>query len=134
MLRLKPALFALSVALGAPAAATAAPLIQEPLPVGQGLAVTMAEVILPPAASDHASTVGQHGHSHPGATYVYVAEGAVRSRLGSGPETLFEKGGAWAEKPGEAHYIVNASRSAPARLVVFFVVPAGTTTLTRPLP
>ena len=36
--------------------------------------------------------------------------------------------------PGEAHYIVNASRTDPAQLLVILVTKAGTKTLTEPLP
>jgi quercetin dioxygenase-like cupin family protein len=81
--------------------------------------------VLPPAGDKPMSTAGQPGHSHPGATYAYVIKGAVNSRLGTGPEKPFKAGDAWSEKPGEAHFIVNASKTEPAEVLVVFVLPRG---------
>ena len=113
------------------AAAAPAPLIDEKLPPGLDR-VRMQLVTIPPAPSAHPSTAGMAGHSHPGATLVYVLSGRVLSRLGEGPELPFAEGQAWSEAPGEAHYIVNASSTQPARLLVTFVIPQGTSSFTQP--
>ena len=56
------------------------------------------------------------------------------NRLGDQPERRFDVGQAWSETPNQPHYIVNASRTEPAQLVVVQIVKAGTTVLTEPLP
>jgi quercetin dioxygenase-like cupin family protein len=122
----------IGAALALAAASAPAPLIDERLPPGVDR-VRMQVVTIPPAPSSRPSTNGIPGHSHPGATYVYVLSGRVLSRLGQGPELPFAQGQAWSEVPGEAHYIVNASTSEPARLLVIFVVPAGTQRFTQPI-
>jgi quercetin dioxygenase-like cupin family protein len=63
-----------------------------------------------------------------------VSKGAVINRLGDGPEKRFETGEAWSETPGQPHFIVNASRTEPAQLVVVQIVKTGTTALTEPMP
>jgi quercetin dioxygenase-like cupin family protein len=49
-------------------------------------------------------------------------------------EKRFETGQAWSETPNQPHYIVNASRTEPAQLVVVQISKAGTARLTEPLP
>ena len=78
--------------------------------------------------------MGQRGHRHPTSTYAYVTRGAVISRLGTGPEKRYEVGQAWSETPGQPHYLVNASRTEPAQLVVVQIAKAGTKVLTEPMP
>ena len=56
------------------------------------------------------------------------------NRLGDEAEKRFEVGQAWSETPLQPHYIVNASRTEPAQLVVVQISKAGTTRLTEPLP
>jgi quercetin dioxygenase-like cupin family protein len=87
----------------------------------------------PPAAAPNPTTKGMAGHKHPGSTYAYVVSGEVISRLGDGPEKHFKAGEAWSETPGQAHYIVNASTTTPARVVVVFVVPKSAAQLSEPL-
>lgn len=112
----------------------APPLIQEPVAIAPGFNATLLVVNLPPAGDGPLTTAGQAGHRHPASTYAYVSKGAVVSRLGDGPEKRFETGQAWSETPNQPHYIVNASRTEPAQLVVVQVSKAGTTRLTEPLP
>jgi quercetin dioxygenase-like cupin family protein len=119
---------------GQAAAQPAAPLIAEPVAIAPGFNATMLVVNLPPAGDGPLTTAGQAGHRHPASTYAYVSKGAVVSRLGDGPERRFATGEAWSETPLQAHYIVNASRTEPAQLVVVQVSTAGTTKLTEPLP
>jgi quercetin dioxygenase-like cupin family protein len=108
-----------------PAVAQAPPLLTQALPVSGDLDVQMVKYVLPPAGEKPTVTTGQPGHSHPGATYAYVIKGAVNSRLGAGPEIRYEAGATWSEKPGEAHYIANASKTEPAQVLVVFVLPRG---------
>jgi len=119
---------------GPAAFAQATPLIEEPMAVAPGFEAHMAALNIPPAGDGPITTAGQAGHRHPASTYAYVTKGAVVSRLGDGPEKRYETGQAWSEKPGEAHYIVNASRTDPAQLLVILVTKAGAKTLTEPLP
>jgi quercetin dioxygenase-like cupin family protein len=60
-------------------------------------------------------------HRHPCPVFAYVAEGAVRSALGDGPMEVFSAGQGWYEAPLTRHRSENASTTAPARLVAFFV-------------
>ena len=102
--------------------------------VAPGFTATLLVVNLPPAGSGPLTTAGQAGHRHPASTYAYVTKGAVINRLGDEPEKRFETGQAWSETPGQPHYIVNASRTEPAQLVVVQIVKAGTTALTEQMP
>ena len=63
-----------------------------------------------------------------------TADQAVINRLGDQPEKRFEAGQAWSETPLQPHYIVNASRTEPAQLVVVQIARAGTTAMTEPMP
>jgi quercetin dioxygenase-like cupin family protein len=94
----------------------------------------MQVITIAPAGAGPLTTTGQRGHRHPASTYAYVSKGAVISRLGDGPETRFETGQAWSETPNQPHYIVNASRTEPAQLIVVQIVKAGTTVLTEAMP
>ena len=109
-------------------------LLDEPVAIAPGFDAHMLIVNLPPAGDGPLTTAGQAGHRHPASTYAYVAKGAVISRLGDGAERRFETGQAWSETPLQAHYIVNASRTEPAQLVVVQITKSGTKVLTEPLP
>ena len=60
-------------------------------------------------------------HRHPCPVFAYVADGSVRSGLGDGPMEVFTAGHGWYEAPMTRHRSENASTTAPARLVAFFV-------------
>jgi quercetin dioxygenase-like cupin family protein len=122
------------VLAGSAAAQPAPPLIAEPLAIAPGFDATMLVVNIPPAGDGPLTTAGQAGHRHPASTYAYVSKGAVINRLGDAPERRFETGQAWSETPLQPHYIVNASRTEPAQLVVVQISKTGTTKLTEPLP
>lgn len=122
-----------AAAIALPAwAQPAPPLLKAPFPLARGLEAQMTRVVLRPLVGNP-TTVGRPGHKHPGATYVYVLRGAVVSRLGAAPEQRYEAGQAWSEQPGEAHYIVNASPTDTAELLVLFVAAADAGPLTAPL-
>ncbi|WP_372786039.1 cupin domain-containing protein [Phenylobacterium sp.] len=133
--RLGLAALAAGLALaGQVAAQPAPPLIQEPVAIAPGFNATLLVVNIPPAGDGPLTTAGQAGHRHPASTYAYVSKGAVINRLGDQPEKRFETGQSWSETPLQPHYIVNASRTEPAQLVVVQISKAGTTRLTEPLP
>jgi len=112
----------------------APPLIEEPVAIAPGFDAHMQVINIPPAGEGPLTTAGQRGHRHPASTYAYVAKGAVINRLGDEPEKRIETGQAWSETPNQPHYIVNASRTEPAQLIVVQIVKAGTKVLTEPMP
>ena len=109
-------------------------LLNEPTAIAPGFETHMQIINIAPAGEGPLTTAGQRGHRHPASTYAYVVKGAVINRLGDQPEKRFETGQAWSETPLQPHYIVNASRTEPAQLVVVQVVKAGTKALTEQLP
>jgi uncharacterized RmlC-like cupin family protein len=115
------------------ASAQTPPLLREPMALDAKYTTTMVAFDMPPNAAQPASTAGQAGHKHPGSTYAYVVKGEVVSRLGDGADRHFKAGEAWSETPGQAHYIVNASATEPARVVVVFVTPKAAQQLSEPL-
>ena len=61
-------------------------------------------------------------HSHPCPVIAYVNEGAVRSQVNDGPETIYKTGEAFYEDPHGVHRVsANASQTEPARLLAIFV-------------
>ena len=120
---------------GTPFGAQPAPaLINEPVAIAPGFEAHMLVVNIPPAGDGPLTTAGQKGHRHPASTYAYVSKGAVINRLGNEPEKRFETGQAWSETPLQPHYIVNASRTEPAQLVVQIAKGEGDAVLTEPMP
>ncbi len=110
-----------------------APLLREPLALDPNYNTTMVAFDVAPNPKQPATTSGTPGHRHPGSTYAYVVKGEVVSRLGDGADKHFKAGEAWSETPGQAHYIVNASATEPARVVVVFVTPKAAQQLSEPL-
>jgi quercetin dioxygenase-like cupin family protein len=75
---------------------------------------------------------GSSAHTHPGSAFIYatVLEGAVRSQVNDGPETVYRAGENFAEMPGDHHGVsANASDTEPAKLLAVFVVDTSETTL-----
>jgi quercetin dioxygenase-like cupin family protein len=100
---------------------------RQPLPEKPGMDVAVTTVTYPPGGSTPA-------HEHPGFTYAYVLKGAVTSALGKEPPKTYTEGQSWSEQPMQEHRISrNASQTVPAELLVFFVVPHGTTNLVIPI-
>ena len=65
-------------------------------------------------------------HETPGHTYAYVLEGSVVSQLDDQPLQTFSAGQMWSELPHEHHMVSrNASSTAAAKLLVFFIAPHG---------
>jgi quercetin dioxygenase-like cupin family protein len=74
-------------------------------------------------------------HTHAASAFITatVIEGAVRSRINDGPETVFRAGESFVEMPGDHHGVsANASDSEPSKLLAVFVVDTDDTKLTTP--
>ena len=67
-----------------------------------------------------------HHHTTKGSVVAYVLEGAIRSKVNDGPETVYRAGESWFEPPGSAHPVsANASATEPAALLAVFVAEDG---------
>src|SRR5215471_5370310 len=58
------------------------------------------------------------GHTHPKSAFIYatVLEGAIRSKVNDGQETVYEAGQSFSELPGDRHGVsANASKTQPAK-------------------
>jgi quercetin dioxygenase-like cupin family protein len=103
-----------------PAPATrAAPLMQLPLTGLPGKEGVMLEVTIPPGG-------GSPAHRHDADVFVYVLEGSVIMQVAGGEPKTLSVGQTFYENPKDVHVrSENASKTAPARLLVFFVKNAG---------
>jgi quercetin dioxygenase-like cupin family protein len=94
-------------------------LMRQPLADKPGTDVVVITVDYPPGGSTPP-------HEHPGYTYAYVLEGAVVSQLDDQPAQTFSAGQMWSELPHQHHMVSrNASATAGAKLLVFFITPHG---------
>ena len=78
---------------------------------------------------------GSPSHRHPQSAFIYarVLEGAIRSKVNDGPETVYRAGESWSEQPGDHHAVSrNASSTERARLLAVFVVDTAETNLVLP--
>ena len=74
-----------------------------------------------------------HTHAPSAFIYAYVLSGEVESKVNDGETRRYKAGESWFEEPGAFHRITrNASRKAPARLLVVFIAEAGESELVRP--
>jgi quercetin dioxygenase-like cupin family protein len=65
-------------------------------------------------------------HRHPGLTFAYVLEGAIRSKVGDGPERTYAAGEMFIEMPQELHAVsANASTDKPAKLLAILLTEKG---------
>ncbi|MDP9712698.1 UNVERIFIED_ORG: quercetin dioxygenase-like cupin family protein [Pseudomonas fluorescens] len=75
-------------------------------------------------------------HFHPKSAFIYatVLEGAVRSKVGDGPEKVYKAGENFVEQPGDFHAVsANASTTEPSRLLAVFVLDSNETDLVKPV-
>ncbi|QBF27283.1 cupin domain-containing protein [Pseudomonas tructae] len=75
-------------------------------------------------------------HLHPKSAFIYatVLEGAVRSKVGDGPEKVYQAGEHFVEEPGAFHAVsANASSTEPARLLAVFVLDSSEQELVKPV-
>lgn len=113
-------LAALLAAAALPAASSpeesVSPLVSQALPGVAGKRFTTAIVAFPPGAR---AAPHRHGTAF---LYAYVLEGTVRSQIEGEPVHRYRVGQGWTEQPGAHHLLTeNASRTAPARLLVTFI-------------
>jgi quercetin dioxygenase-like cupin family protein len=109
-----------------PSEASTAPLLTRELGDIEGKEVMMLTVDFAPG---HASAP----HRHNAHTFVYVLEGAVIMGVEGGPEKRIEAGQTFYESPSDIHTVSrNASKTEPAKILVFFVKDKGASTVAPP--
>lgn len=90
----------------------------------QGKEITMITVDYGPGAVDPV-------HTHNAHAMVYVLEGTVVMQVAGKPPVTLGPGQTFYEQPGDVHTVArNASDSAPAKFLVFFVKDRGAPILT----
>jgi catalase len=96
------------------------PVFSHDLPNVSGMTFTAIEV-------DFAAGTNADSHRHGQAfVYAYVLSGEVRSQLEGEEARTYSAGQSWFEPPGAHHILTqNLSATAPARLLVVFIAPAG---------
>ena len=86
------------------------------LPGKEGLMIT---VEYPPGSSDPI-------HRHNAHAFIYVLEGSIVMQVRGGKETILTPGQTFYEGPDDVHVVGrNASKTKPAKFVVFFVKDKG---------
>jgi len=99
--------------------AKVSPLMSKDLTEFRGKEGTMITVEYPPGASD---PVHRH-HAH---AFLYVLEGSIVMQVKGGKETTLTPGQTFYEGPDDVHVVGrNASRTKPAKFVVFLVKDKG---------
>ncbi len=99
--------------------ATTSPLLTRALPDIDGKEVVMLTVEYSPGGASSA-------HRHNANTFVYVLEGSVVMQVKGGKEVTLQPGDTFYESPSDIHTVSrNASETAPAKFLVFFVKDAG---------
>src|SRR5262245_56391825 len=82
---------------------------------GSKLRVKVVEVSYGPGDSSEA-------HRHPCAVIGYIVEGALRSRVDDGPDSVYQAGQSFYEPPNALHQVsANASREKPVRFTATFI-------------
>lgn len=91
------------------------------IPGKEGLMIT---VVYPPGASDPV-------HRHNAYGFIYVLEGSVVMQVKGGKEVTLTPGQSFYEGPNDVHVVGrNASKTKPAKFVVFLVKDKGAPVLT----
>lgn len=109
---------------------TITPLFKSELPNVPGKAFLAVEVSFPPGAASPS-------HTHPKSAfiYAYVLSGEIVSAVDDEEPRLYRAGESWQEAPGAHHPVArNASETAPAKLLVIFVVDPSERQLVFPDP
>jgi quercetin dioxygenase-like cupin family protein len=85
-----------------------------------GREVMMITLDIPPGG-------GSSAHRHPWAhIFGYVLEGAYKTKVDDGPETVLTKGQTFYEAPGQLHAVSsNASNTEPAKVLIVVVNESG---------
>ena len=120
----------MSVAATLPAAAESAPagsastrrdVINQRLPGEPQRDITLVEVTYPPGT-------GSPPHLHANGVMAFVVSGTITSKVGDGPEQMFNAGDAWWEPEGAIHRVSrNASSTQSATLLAIYIAPTGAT-------
>lgn len=95
------------------------------LPNAPGMSMRVVLVEYAPGGSSPA-------HTHPATAFIYatVLEGAIRSKVNDGPETVYQAGESFIEMPGDHHAVsANASDTEPAKLQAVFILDSTETNL-----
>ena len=100
------------------------PLMSKDLVGVPGKEVTMMTVEYPPGAADPA-------HTHHAQALVYVLEGSIVMQVKGGAPVTLQPGQTFYEGPDDVHIVGrNASKTAPAKFVVFLVKDKGAPVVT----
>lgn len=95
------------------------PLVTRALQDVHGKEVTMLTVEYPPGGASPP-------HKHEAHTFVYVLEGEILMQVEGGKETRLRAGETFYESPSDIHTVSrNASKTQPAKFLVFFLKNAG---------
>lgn len=95
------------------------PLLSKDLPGSPGKEGLMITVVYPPGASDPI-------HRHNASAFVYVLEGSIIMQVKGGKEVTLTPGQTFYEGPNDIHVVGrNASKTKPAKFVVFLVKDKG---------
>jgi quercetin dioxygenase-like cupin family protein len=95
------------------------PLMSKDLAEFPGKEVLMITVVYPPGASDPI-------HRHNAHAFVYVLEGSIVMQVKGGKQVTLTPGQTFYEGPNDIHVVGrNASRTRPAKFVVFLVKDKG---------
>jgi quercetin dioxygenase-like cupin family protein len=87
--------------------------------VGGDLLLSVGEIRIAPGASGSR-------HRHPGATFVYVLEGAVEIELEGVPTKVYRRGDTFYEDAHQLHIATrNVSKTEPSRILVYHLSRAG---------
>ena len=98
-------------------------LLSKDLPDSTGQEAVMLTVELAPGAPD--SPI----HRHNAQTFVYVLEGSIVMQVKGGQQVTLQPGQTFYEGPEDIHVVShNASKSQPAKFLVFFVKKTGAPT------
>lgn len=99
--------------------ATTTPLLTRTLPDIDGKEAVMLTVEYPPGGASSP-------HRHNANTFVYVLEGSVIMQVKGGKELTLKPGDTFYESPSDIHSVSrNASQTAPAKFLVFFIKDTG---------
>lgn len=118
-----------SLTVGQPAAAagegvSVKPLLTQPLPEYPGKEVEMIVVDYAPGGADPVHRHDAHG-------FVYVLEGSIVMGVKGGKEVTLKAGETFHEGPNDIHTVGrNASKTQPAKFVVFLIKKQGAPILT----
>jgi quercetin dioxygenase-like cupin family protein len=107
--------------------AVVTPLTSKDLPDFPGKEVLMITVEYPPGSVDPI-------HRHNAHAFIYVLEGSIIMQVKGGKEVTLTRGQTFYEGPNDVHVVgKNASKTKPAKFVVFFIKDKGAPALV-PVP